>query len=341
MKLWFNILIRCLAILGPVGALACNVPVFRYALERWPADNFEVTILRRGALPAPEQAVADAMKEASEKYAANFTLAVVDVPGPTNFPLPSLTVNFPVDRGMETAAWRGPFTAATGRLLLDSPVRRELARRIVKGDAVVWLLLDGDAAANKLLDTALRKLEQEITVPEVDPNDPRTMGNTELKIAFSVLPMTRTDPAEKLFVAMLLNAAPSLTNAAGPVAFPVFGRGRLLAVLAGKDLNAENIVAVTEYLCGACSCEIKAQNPGMDLLLAVNWEEAIEQRVIQDTPLPPLVSLSTLAAAAQPSASPPAAAAAGGLRRNLILVLAIVLGVAVLGTLVFQRRQRS
>jgi hypothetical protein len=263
------------------------------------------------------------------------------VPAPTNFPLPSLTVNFPFGRGTEAVAWRGPFTADVGRLLLDSPVRRELARRLVKGDAVVWLLLDGDAATRKMLDTELRKLEEEITVPEVDPNDPRTMGNTQLKIAFSVLPLSRTDPAEKLLVAMLLNAAPSLTNKPGPVLFPVFGRGRILAALAGEELNAENIVAATEYLCGACSCEIKAQNPGMDMLLAVNWEDAIEERTIQDPPLPPLVSLSSLAASAKPAATPPSAAGDSGLRRNLIFVLAIVLGVALLGTITFLRRQRS
>jgi hypothetical protein len=338
MKLRWKALIQSLAVLVAAGALACNVPVFRYALERWPADNFGVTILRRGALPPAEQAVADTMKEASEKYAANFMLRVTDVPGPTNFPLPAVTVNFPYSRGTELTAWHGPFTADTGRLLLDSPVRRELARRIVKGDSVVWLLLDGDAPTKKLLDTELRKLEKETTVPEVDPNDPRTMGNTELKIAFSVLPVSRTDPAEKLFVAMLLNAAPSLTNSTGPVAFPVFGRGRVLAALAGEELSVENINAATEYLCGACSCEIKAQNPGMDLLLAVNWEDAIEERTIQDPPLPPLVSLSSLAASAQP---PPVVAADGGLRRNLFLALGVLLGVAIIGTLLFLQRQRS
>ena len=26
-------------------AIACQVPVFRYALERWPADNYELVVL--------------------------------------------------------------------------------------------------------------------------------------------------------------------------------------------------------------------------------------------------------------------------------------------------------
>ena len=33
---------------------ACNVPVFRYALERWAADHFEVVIFHRGPLGQAE-----------------------------------------------------------------------------------------------------------------------------------------------------------------------------------------------------------------------------------------------------------------------------------------------
>jgi hypothetical protein len=40
-------------LLGAAGSsLACNVPVFRYALERWHPDDFEVTLLHHGPLRA-------------------------------------------------------------------------------------------------------------------------------------------------------------------------------------------------------------------------------------------------------------------------------------------------
>ena len=47
-----------LAFLLAVPARACNVPVFRYALERWPADRYEVTVFHRGHHEPPPGAVA-------------------------------------------------------------------------------------------------------------------------------------------------------------------------------------------------------------------------------------------------------------------------------------------
>ncbi len=38
---------------------ACSTPVFRYALERWPADIYVVTIYQRGPLTPREQSVVD------------------------------------------------------------------------------------------------------------------------------------------------------------------------------------------------------------------------------------------------------------------------------------------
>lgn len=354
-----RIIVRCSVVvaLAAMNAVACNVPVFRYALERWPPGYFDVTLYRQGPLPQPVQAVADALKETADKAAVNFSLTVVDLPGPTNFPLPWLTVDFPAGKAAATCAWRGPLTPDSGRCLLDSPARRELAKRLEKGDSVVWVLLDGDAATTRLFDTELRKLEKEITIPPPDPSDPLTAGNGDLKIAFSVLQVGRTDPAEAVFVAMLLATDSALTNATGPVAFPVFGRGRELTALTGKDLTAEAIDDVVGFTCGSCSCEVKEQNPGTDLLIAANWDEAIEQHVIQDPPLPALVSLSALAAPTQLATStstPPAVAAPShrtvpatvpatppaGLRRNLVAVLAIMLGVVALGTLIYLRRPR-
>ena len=39
-------------------AWACSVPVFRYALERWPADAYEVILFHRGPLTSEHQALA-------------------------------------------------------------------------------------------------------------------------------------------------------------------------------------------------------------------------------------------------------------------------------------------
>jgi hypothetical protein len=40
-------------------------------------------------------------------------------------------------------------------------------------------------------------------------------------------------------------------------------------------LNADLIRELTEFLCGACSCQVKEQNPGFDLLLTTDWNRAL------------------------------------------------------------------
>ena len=93
-----------------------------------------------------------------------------------------------------------------------------------------------------------------------------------MRIAFSVYRLSRTDPAEQALVTMLLN---SDTGLEGPIAFPVFGRGRALWAMAGKGLNADMISEAGMFLTGACSCEAKELNPGVDLLFAADWEAGL------------------------------------------------------------------
>ncbi len=46
-----SILLATAGVLVPLGAVdACNVPVFRYALERWDVDPYVFTLLHEGPL---------------------------------------------------------------------------------------------------------------------------------------------------------------------------------------------------------------------------------------------------------------------------------------------------
>ena len=323
-------------------ARACQVPVFRYALERWPADTYTVRLFYHGTMPEPQ--VVAALQKAADDSAANFTFTTTDAPDPGKHELPWLSVQFPRCEDSAEPAWSGPFAADTGRLLLDSPARRELVRRLAGGDAVVWVVIDGDAATANLLDSQLRKLEKEISVPEPDPNDPRTADNSDLKIAFSVVPVSRADPAEKIFLSMLLNAAPYVTETKAPTVFAVFGRGRLLNAFDVQNLNANTIAATCEFICGSCSCEIKSANPGIDLLLAANWDDALTDQAVKDPPLPPLVSLASIAAPAHPlpSSTPQhaahSAAVDAALWRNLFLALGVLVVAIIIGTLMTRRK---
>ena len=48
-----------------------------------------------------------------------------------------------------------------------------------------------------------------------------------------------------------------------------------------KGIHAANILEASAYLCGACSCEIKEQNPGIDLLMTADWEPVATKEVVE------------------------------------------------------------
>jgi hypothetical protein len=60
-----------------------------------------------------------------------------------------------------------------------------------------------------------------------------------------------------------------------PFAAPVFGRGRVLGAWALEELDDLMIEDTSLFLTGRCSCRVKNENPGWDLLLKVDWETAL------------------------------------------------------------------
>jgi hypothetical protein len=230
-------------------ASACSVPVFRYALNYWPADLYELH-------------------------------------GGAQLKLPDDTINleFKPDKSArlvygDQEIWSGELTKDNLPALLDSPVRKQLISRILHGDSVVWLLVEsGDAAKDNAAADALTKrlkyLESIAVVPELRPDDPfnRLGPGPTLTIRHSVLRISRKDPREMFTLAMLERGK---GDASSPTAYPVFGRGRVLIALPQEKLTHDNIDEVALFLTSACSCEVKDNRQGWDLLLTVDWEEEL------------------------------------------------------------------
>ena len=298
------------AALFGAGALhACQVPVFRYALENWSPAPWRVRL--------PDTAL-------SGVEAGGANLQIERATG-----LATMELRLPEGEGEESPVWTGPADAAHWQQLLDSPVRRELVRRLLAGESAVWLLLESgdaakDAASGKVLQEALQAAQAELKLPEgvltpaqldepgrkADPADV-LHSDLPLRLAFSVLRLTRDDPAEAVLRAMLMKVEPDLADYAGePMVFAVFGRGRALEPLIGRGIHADNLREAATYLCGACSCEIKEQNPGMDLLLAADWAP------VDQAPKPEPVRMA-------PEAPAPSPVREG--RRWLALLAAVVL----------------
>ena len=68
--------------------------------------------------------------------------------------------------------------------------------------------------------------------------------------------------------------------------FPVFGQARVLYALVGKGIRHETIDRAASFLIGSCSCQVKEQNPGADLLMTVDWKKLLKDQSIgfQDLP---------------------------------------------------------
>jgi hypothetical protein len=211
--------------------------------------------------------------------------------------------------------------AHAAKTLTESPARREVSKRLLDGESGVWLLLESgeaakDAAAVATLQKELKALEQSLKLPAHAADDPPLLSDLPVKVAFSILRVKRTEPDEAAFVAMLMHSDTGLN---GPVVFPIFGRGRALWAMAGDGLNARYIHEAGTFLTGACSCEAKEFNPGVDLLFAADWESGLavapERERIPDPILKPRPS--------EPEPAAPVAAGSSAFLWGALLVAAL------------------
>lgn len=315
-----GILLPCLLFLaaGVGTASACSVPVFRYALERWPADDYLAVVFHEGAL-TPEQSacVGDLDRGGlAGKIFANLSVRTVDLASVSDpqllrlwrdreagATLPAIVLLSPPGLRASTPVWSGPLNGDSVRLVLDSPVRREIARRLLNSDSAVWALIESgdsafDATAAQVLETRLKHLEATLELQELNPDDISGVvaaSQEVLKIAFSSIRLSRKDPAEAVLVGMLLNIEEDLESSGEPVVIPIFGQGRALYALLGRGINPKMIDEAGRFLTGACSCIVKEENPGSDLLMAFDWAGLVEPFINNDRELPPLSGIAEFA----------------------------------------------
>ncbi len=351
-----------------MAASACNVPVFRYALERWEADAYALVVFHRGPLTADQMVLVQRLEKTAQAGQVNLTVTRADVAGEMSPSMralwkeqenptpPWMAVRYPRQSGIERCAWAGPLNELAVKSLLDSPARQTIAQRILGGDAVVWLLLESgnkkrDNEAGQLVDAELRKLEHSLTLPERSPLDPPINADLPLKIAFSTLRIARSDPAERVLVNLLVNWSTNLATATEGMLFPIFGRGRVVSPATGKEIRPEAIREMAEFLTGPCSCELKETNPGYDLLLTANWGSLAGYQEVMLPDPSSLVGVSQFAATAaqqpvppsgQPAAAPaalnlpPPAAGSNRLVRNVLAMLGLGVAFLAVTTLVLR-----
>ncbi len=285
-----------------VVAVACDTPVYRYAMYRWMPAPYELYCFHEGELDAASQQLQEAVKAASqdEVAPANIIFLPVDLSKDkelTSVPpdvkqawldqkspaLPTYLVSSPMPIGGHVHV--GAIQQDQLPAMISSPVRQQIGKHMEQGDAGVYIVLGGaDEAANKAAEATVQEVVKEVgsgKVPlyvmppargpegeEADAESPED----QYKLTFGVVTASRDDPKERWLVNCLLTVERDLRECQDPIVFMVYGRGRVLFSCLGKGIHRDNLLQDIEFVTGACSCTVKEQNPGVDLLMSYNWD---------------------------------------------------------------------
>jgi hypothetical protein len=289
--------------------------VFQYAMQNWPADDYEVRVVHQGDLASKESVLAARLASLASAQEGRLNCVVKDLNEGTQ---PSLEVHYPHRTGNPSPVWSAPLSETTLVALSGSPLREEIGKFLLGGKAAVWVFLEGgdrerDGQAFDLLATDLKQLEGTLKVAGQTPPDAATVP----AISFATLRLSRSNPAEAFLVNSLLGSEADLASeeyAREPMAFPIYGRGRILYSLVGAGITHENIKEACEFLVGPCSCQVKDLNPGVDLLLAAGWEKVKEQPTLEDVLAPRVSGETEMILPASPAL------------RNTLITLAVLTG---------------
>ena len=276
--------IAALIVAGCLNAQCRDTPVYRYALEHWEPDTYELMIFHDAKAPSTIAPALAALARATNIAPANLTVTLVDADPDTNAAasplpigtpppaIPGAALGYPAKTQPGQAAWEGRATAETFNTLVDSPARRELIERLAVGDKPAWVLIESNKATDN--EQALRELKAQ----NIDP-----------------IRVRRDDPSEQVFIAILLHSEPNPARYEGqPLVFPVFGRGRVLNTIAGEKISAYNLAAAIHYMTNPCTHEVKDENPGTDMLLTADWGKLLQQQPSLTTiPPKPAVMVKT------------------------------------------------
>jgi len=158
------------------------------------------------------------------------------------------------------------------RGLTSSPLREKVAAELMAGKLCVMLYLKTD---NKEKDEkGLKELHSAI---ESSP-----FGNI-----ITVVELSRNSREERHFASLLLNVEDDLKDISEPMLFGIIGKFKALEPLLGRGITKENIKLMIDYFTAECSCLIKDDLPGTDILFTDQWENpqtALLNKIIDDNP---------------------------------------------------------
>jgi hypothetical protein len=281
-------------VLCAVAVHACNIPVFRYALERWKPDACEIRVYFPDVLSQKQEAILDRLDDASASIRVVRDTKTSNIGGDKGPLVPQTVVNCKVNGGRTIVLWKGNPSKLPDLQLAQSPARNEIRRRLLKGDSIVWLVIESnDRAKNDAIKEQLQNrfkwLADKIELPEgIGLPGSELYSETPLLLQFSMLAISANDPNEVFLRKLLTTIEGTAYRSGEPLVIPIFGRGRALEVVPANQLSDQLIDDLTVFLSGACSCQVKERNPGFDLLITADWDTelfGVDGEVPNDLPL--------------------------------------------------------
>lgn len=160
-------------------------------------------------------------------------------------------------------------------------------------------------AAPKTDSKSVAKPEAPAVAAEI-PSDSEP-GGARGVLRVALLKLQRSNAAERWLLKSLMAMTPDPQKQKPPhepMLFAIYGRGRVMPPGIGKEVTVETLSGLLRFLGDRCSCTIKDQNPGLDLLMRWDWEGTAEKFAAEEeaNSRPPLYAEMP----ADGQASPPA-----------------------------------
>jgi len=276
---------------------ACETPVYRYAMYRWQPAPYEVYFFHNAPPDEPHRRVAELLEQYGrrDQTAANVAYQSVNVAedqelatvppdvqrawrerGDQSLPIYYLATPYGAPLGFEQLDENSVET------LVDSPARKSLAAQLELGKLGVFVMLSGkDEAENTSAEAVLNGLVEEVRQGKlslyVSPTQAAAVTEGEAaspSFELGFIQIDRDNHEERWLVQSFLAMEPELADEERPLVFLVYGRARALLPYIGAGITRENLIREIEFISGACSCTVKEQNPGVDLLVRYDWESA-------------------------------------------------------------------
>jgi hypothetical protein len=296
-------------VVGAAQSSACSTPVYRYAMYRWFPAPYRVVFMHDvepGEADLKLHAAIDAHGDYDKEKFANIELMLTDLkknPELKGWPtfikkaweegrggtLPEYMVVSPLGDILHI----GQLDEAEIKAMVGSPARDQMMKHLAEGKTCAYVLLTcsddkKNEAAEKIVKKAIKAVDSgEIEfydgeLPYWGEEDEQEEGEDneekEKKSPHSIgfVKVDRESKTERWLVRSLLSTEPDLKDIDEPMVFAVFGRGRAFPPYLGKGVTYDNMLDYFSEVTGACSCTVKDQNPGIDLLMLNNWDAVAE-----------------------------------------------------------------